>query len=78
MHHLALCFPIYCLKNCVHLYSVSLFLHRSGNILAYVAALFVAIVSMARGADGRTGDCKSPGHRSESATAKVVEFQSFC
>ena len=45
-------------------------LHPIGNLLAYVAVLFVASVSkLSRvcGTDARTGDSKSPGGKIESA-----------
>ena len=49
-----------------------------GIFLAYVAALFVAIVSKlskARGTDASTRESTSLGRRSESATAKVLSFK---
>ena len=55
-------------------------LHRIGNLLAYVAALFVASVSKLsrdRGADARTVDSKLPGSRTESATVKVLIFKAY-
>ena len=61
----------------VFLCLVPLLSHHMGNLLAYVAVLFVLSVSelsRARGADMRTGYSKSPGRRIESVTAKVLIF----
>ena len=49
-------------------------LHRIGNILASVDALFFVSISKllrARGADARTEDSESPSRRIESASANV-------
>ena len=57
---------------------VALLLHCIGNLLAYVAALFMASVtklSRAHGSDARTGDFKSRGCRIECAAAKNINFQ---
>ena len=54
------------------MYLLSLWLYRIGNLLAYVAALFVASVrklSRARGTDARAHDSKFPRRRIESAIA---------
>ena len=59
-------------KVCVYLQSV---VYSSGHFLAYEAAVLVASVSnfsLARVADARTCDFKSPGRVFESATAKVL------
>ena len=67
----------YYMLGCVYLYFMPLFLHRLGNLLAYVAALFVASLSKlstARGTDARTGDTKSLGDRIESAIGKIFSF----
>ena len=61
----------------VCLYLVPLLLQRIGNLLTYVAALFVTIkseLSRVRGADARTGDSRS-GRRSDIATAKILFFK---
>ena len=69
----------YCLQNFVYLYLVSFLLHGIGNLLKHVAALSKASLtklSRARGVDERIGDSKSPGRRSEFATAKVY-FEAY-
>ena len=51
--------PKYYLQSCVYLYLVPILPHRIGNLLAYIAALFVAKfcnLSTVRGEDARSGD----------------------
>ena len=76
----SVCFiPIFLCKDayiciwCLHL------LHLFGNLLAYVAALFLASVSKlerALSGDARTGDSQSLGRGIESASAKVNIYTS--
>ena len=59
---------------------MTLSLHGVGNLLAYLASLFVASVCnlfRACGTDARTGDFNCPGRRIESFTAKVLLFKVY-
>ena len=54
------------MPNCVYFYLVPLSLHCIGNLLAYVAALFVTTagrVLSVRGLAGRASDSESRGRR---------------
>ena len=46
---------LFFLRNCVYLYLLPILLHRIGNSLAYVAALFVTSVCRLIRARGRAG-----------------------
>ena len=55
-------------------------MHRSGNLLVYVAALLLASISkMSRDriAVARTEDSKSPGRYIESAVVNVLIFKAY-
>ena len=64
--------------NLLHAKLAPFLLHRIGNLLAFVADLFVASVSklsMAIGAKARSGDSKYLGRRMEYTAAEILIFK---